>query len=31
MTATPEAWDWSRPVVDHLDLQATHFAESVRF
>jgi hypothetical protein len=27
----PEEWDWSRPVVDHLDLHASHFAESVRF
>jgi catechol 2,3-dioxygenase-like lactoylglutathione lyase family enzyme len=27
----PEEWDWSRTVVDHLDLHATRFAESVRF
>jgi len=26
-----EAWDWSRPVVDHLDLHASDFARSVRF
>lgn len=24
-------WDWSRPVVDHLDLHARDFRESVRF
>ena len=24
-------WDWTRPVVDHLDLHASDFAESVRF
>jgi catechol 2,3-dioxygenase-like lactoylglutathione lyase family enzyme len=27
----PGAWDWSRRVVDHLDLHASDFAESVRF
>jgi catechol 2,3-dioxygenase-like lactoylglutathione lyase family enzyme len=27
----PEEWDWSRAVVDHLDLHASHFAESVQF
>src|SRR5687768_12063217 len=27
----PEGWDWSRKVVDHLDLHASDFAESVRF
>ena len=27
----PEDWDWSRTVVDHLDLHASDFAESVRF
>jgi catechol 2,3-dioxygenase-like lactoylglutathione lyase family enzyme len=26
-----EAWDWSRAVVDHLDLHASDFRESVRF
>jgi catechol 2,3-dioxygenase-like lactoylglutathione lyase family enzyme len=26
-----EDWDWSRLVVDHLDLHASNFAESVRF
>jgi catechol 2,3-dioxygenase-like lactoylglutathione lyase family enzyme len=25
------AWDWTRPVVDHLDVHAGDFAESVRF
>jgi predicted lactoylglutathione lyase len=24
-------WDWSRPVVDHLDVHASEFARSVRF
>ena len=27
----PEEWDWSRTVVDHLDLHASDFPESVRF
>jgi catechol 2,3-dioxygenase-like lactoylglutathione lyase family enzyme len=27
----PEEWDWSRTVVDHLDLHVGDFAESVRF
>jgi hypothetical protein len=27
----PEDWDWSRTVVDHLDLHASRFSESVRF
>lgn len=27
----PEEWDWSRLVVDHLDVHASNFAESVRF
>jgi catechol 2,3-dioxygenase-like lactoylglutathione lyase family enzyme len=27
----PEDWDWSRVVVDHLDLHASRFADSVRF
>ena len=26
-----EEWDWSRLVVDHLDVHASDFAESVRF
>ena len=26
-----DEWDWSRPVVDHLDLHASDFATSVRF
>jgi quinol monooxygenase YgiN len=26
-----EEWDWSRTVVDHLDLHASDFAKSVRF
>ena len=26
-----DEWDWSRTVVDHLDLHASDFAESVRF
>ena len=26
-----EDWDWTRTVVDHLDLHASDFAESVRF
>jgi catechol 2,3-dioxygenase-like lactoylglutathione lyase family enzyme len=29
MSATD--WDWSRPVVDHLDLHVADFALSVRF
>lgn len=24
-------WDWSRPVVDHLDVHASDFARSVLF
>jgi catechol 2,3-dioxygenase-like lactoylglutathione lyase family enzyme len=24
-------WDWSRPVIDHLDLHATDFARTVEF
>jgi catechol 2,3-dioxygenase-like lactoylglutathione lyase family enzyme len=28
---SPEEWDWSRVVVDHLDLHASRFSESVRF
>jgi catechol 2,3-dioxygenase-like lactoylglutathione lyase family enzyme len=27
----PEEWDWSRVVVDHLDLHASRFSDSVRF
>jgi catechol 2,3-dioxygenase-like lactoylglutathione lyase family enzyme len=27
----PNEWDWSRRVVDHLDLHVTDFALSVRF
>jgi catechol 2,3-dioxygenase-like lactoylglutathione lyase family enzyme len=27
----PEEWDWSRPVVDHLDVHASDFPASVRF
>jgi hypothetical protein len=27
----PEEWDWSRTVIDHLDLHARRFSESVRF
>lgn len=27
----PEEWDWSRTVIDHLDLHASNFGESVRF
>jgi hypothetical protein len=26
-----EAWDWTRPVVDHMDLHAADFKRSVRF
>jgi catechol 2,3-dioxygenase-like lactoylglutathione lyase family enzyme len=26
-----QEWDWSRTVVDHLDLHASDFSESVRF
>jgi catechol 2,3-dioxygenase-like lactoylglutathione lyase family enzyme len=26
-----DEWDWSRPVVDHLDLHASDFARSVLF
>ena len=28
---TAPDWDWSRHVVDHLDIHASDFAESVRF
>jgi catechol 2,3-dioxygenase-like lactoylglutathione lyase family enzyme len=28
---TPETWDWSRPVVDHVDLHAGDYRASVRF
>ena len=27
----PAEWDWSRPVVDHLDVHVSDFARSVRF
>jgi Glyoxalase/Bleomycin resistance protein/Dioxygenase superfamily len=27
----PEEWDWTRVVVDHLDLHTSRFPESVRF
>ena len=27
----PTEWDWSRIVVDHLDVHASDYAESVRF
>ena len=26
-----EAWDWSRHVVDHIDLRASDYEESIRF
>ena len=26
-----EGWDWTRTVVDHLDVHASSYAESVRF
>jgi catechol 2,3-dioxygenase-like lactoylglutathione lyase family enzyme len=26
-----EAWDWSRRVFDHVDVQASDYADSVRF
>lgn len=26
-----ESWDWSRIVVDHVDVRASSYAESVRF
>jgi catechol 2,3-dioxygenase-like lactoylglutathione lyase family enzyme len=28
---TSDHWDWSRPVVDHIDLHASDFARSVLF
>jgi catechol 2,3-dioxygenase-like lactoylglutathione lyase family enzyme len=31
IAVNPEEWDWSRVVVDHLDLQASRYSESVRF
>jgi hypothetical protein len=31
IAVNPEEWDWSRVVVDHLDLHASRFSESVRF
>jgi hypothetical protein len=27
----PEEWDWTRTVIDHLDLHASRYRESVRF
>lgn len=27
----PQEWDWSRIVVDHLDVHASDFGESVRY
>ena len=27
----PEEWDWTRTVVDHVDVHAGSYAESVRF
>jgi hypothetical protein len=30
-TVTPEEWDWTRTVVDHLDVHASRYSESVRF
>jgi predicted lactoylglutathione lyase len=27
----PEEWDWTRTVVDHLDVHASDYRESVRF
>jgi predicted RNA-binding protein with PIN domain len=29
--ATPSTWDWSRIVVDHVDVHASDYQESVRF
>jgi catechol 2,3-dioxygenase-like lactoylglutathione lyase family enzyme len=29
--ASPETWDWSRRVFDHVDVHASDYAESVRF
>lgn len=31
MSDADTEWDWSRPVVDHLDLHASDFRASVRF
>jgi len=31
MLVQAQEWDWSRTVVDHLDLHASDFSESVRF
>jgi catechol 2,3-dioxygenase-like lactoylglutathione lyase family enzyme len=31
MLVQAREWDWSRTVVDHLDLHASDFSESVRF
>jgi catechol 2,3-dioxygenase-like lactoylglutathione lyase family enzyme len=28
---TPEQWDWTRTVVDHLDVHTSHYGESVHF
>ena len=28
---TGQEWDWTRTVVDHIDVRASRFAESVRF
>lgn len=28
---TPEEWDWTRTVIDHLDVHASRYSESVRF
>jgi catechol 2,3-dioxygenase-like lactoylglutathione lyase family enzyme len=30
-SVTADQWDWTRPVVDHLDLHASDFARSVLF
>jgi catechol 2,3-dioxygenase-like lactoylglutathione lyase family enzyme len=27
----PRNWDWSRPIVDHVEVHASNYAESVRF
>ena len=29
--ATPESWDWSRPIYDHVQLHVRDLTESVRF
>ena len=31
MTADAQSWDWSRITIDHVDVHASDYAESVKF